>query len=373
MISEISILNIILISVCSLSLIIQLFFYAYLFPKTWRLKSDSKTDEIKPKDPVSVIIAARNEAGNIKKNLLPVLSQKYPEYEVIVVCDHSTDNSEDVLAEFQKSYKNLKVITDNGPTRGKKTALSLAINASSHERLVFTDADCRPSSGNWLAKTAGEFSDTKQLILGYGGYIPEKSLLNAFIRYDTSIIALQYFGAALSGKAYMGVGRNMAYTKTLWNKAGGFSSHENIASGDDDLFVISASTMENTTVCLSQEAFTFSEAKKTWKSFLDQKARHISTSVMYSLSSKFYSGAELFSRATFFLSILLLLISGFYIFSVTTIILRFIYLIITSLKLNKTLKSGIPVFYIILFDIFAPFFYGFLVLYKLLIHSNKQW
>jgi poly-beta-1,6-N-acetyl-D-glucosamine synthase len=372
MIQEISILNIILISVFSVSLLIQLYFYTYIFSKTWKFKSPGKPETKTTLPQVSVIIAARNEAKNLQKNLTFVLNQNYSRFEVIVVNDNSEDQTKDVLQSYKKDYPQLKIITLTKHC-GKKQALGKAIEESSSEYLVFTDADCRPASDKWLGTITAQFSESKQLILGFGGYIREKSFLNSFISYDTSIIALQYFGAALSGKAYMGVGRNLAYTKRLWQKAGGFSSHEAIASGDDDLFVISASTKENTAVCLSSDAFTFSDAKKTWKSFLNQKSRHISTAVRYNFISKFYSGAELLSRIIFWISTFLLLINGFHLLAVAVIILRLLYISMIFFKINKTLKSKIHVFYVVLFDIFAPFFYGFLVFYKLLIHSNKQW
>ncbi len=373
MIPEFSIINIILISVFALSSLIQLYFYAYLFPKVWNIKSQSSSNKTIFLPPISVIIAARNEAINLEKNLLSVLNQDYPMFELIVVCDHPTDNSYDLLLEIQKSYKNLTIINDQDSKYGKKAALSLAINKSSYENLVFTDADCQPISKFWLKEIASSFSDTKHLILGFGGYLQGKSFLNSFIRYDAALIALQYFGAAIVGKAYMGVGRNLAYTKTLWKTVGGFSDHESISSGDDDLFVIAASTKENTEICLNPDSFTYSEAKKTWKSFLNQKARHISTSTNYKIESKIISGAEIVSRAIFWGSLILLSVNGLHCLGIFIAIIRTLLSISIQAKVNKTLKTKISVFYVILFDTFAPFFYGLLVIYKLLIHSNKQW
>jgi cellulose synthase/poly-beta-1,6-N-acetylglucosamine synthase-like glycosyltransferase len=373
MITEISFTNIILFAVLAASVIIQLYYYLYLFPKVYSFKSTVNQKCTTCFPPISIIIAAKDESENLQKNLRSILNQEYSEFEVIVICDHPTDNSIDILTEFQRSYKNLRIINDIETKPGKKIALTLGINASSHENLVFTDADCQAASKFWLREIASNFSDTKHLILGYGGYYSTKKLLNSFVRYDTAIIAFHYFGSAIVGQAYMGVGRNLAYTKTLWQKAGEFSSHAEIASGDDDLFVISASTKENTAICLNPEAFTYSEAKQTFRDFLNQKSRHISTSTKYNLKSKFISGAEIISRAFFFTSLTLLSLNGFLLIGIILVLFRFLVEFHLQTKMNKTLKTNLSVFYVILFDIFAPFFYSFLVIYKLLIHSNKQW
>ena len=81
------------------------------------------------------------------------------------------------------------------------------------------------------------FLHQTQIILGYGKYISEPGLLNKWIRTDTTYIAMQYLAMAIKGRPYMGVGRNMAYRKSLFFERKGFASHLNLASGDDDLFV----------------------------------------------------------------------------------------------------------------------------------------
>ena len=108
---------------------------------------------------------------------------------------------------------------------GKKFALTLGIKAAKHEYLLLTDADCKPTSKNWLSKMAANFSDVKQIVLGYGAYKKEKELLNTMIRFDAFHIAFQYFSFALAGETYMGVGRNLAYKKSVFFNNKGFASH----------------------------------------------------------------------------------------------------------------------------------------------------
>src|SRR6202012_605330 len=100
-----------------------------------------------------------------------------------------------------------------------------------------------------------------QIVLGYSPYNRTGNILNPIIRFETIKTAINYLSSALTGDAYMGVGRNLAYTKTLFFGAKGFAAHMHVLSGDDDLFVNQNSTPENTAVEISPESFMFSDAK----------------------------------------------------------------------------------------------------------------
>ncbi len=196
-------------------------------------------------EPVSVIICARNEDENLTEFLPKILTQEYPEFEVIVVNDCSWDNTETVIDEFARIFPNLKKISikeDENYKHGKKFAVLVGIKGAKYENLVFTDADCYPSSNTWLKEMASGFTSKKEILLGYGAYIKTHGFLNKLIRFDTFTIALRYLSAGMKGKAYMGVGRNLGYKKSLFFKHKGFSSHYHINSGDDDLFVNEAAT-----------------------------------------------------------------------------------------------------------------------------------
>ena len=215
--------------------------------------------------PVSVIISARNEANNLTENLPLILEQNYPDFEVIVVNDCSLDDSENVLKEFQLKYPHLKMVTVTEHDRfktGKKFALTMGIKAAKNEHLLFTDADCQPASADWISRMmASNFSGSTEIVLGYSPYYRTSGFLNSFIRFETLKTAINYLSAALAGNAYMGIGRNLAYTKTLFFKNKGFASHMHVLSGDDDLFVNQNATADNTAIEIHPDAFTFSDAK----------------------------------------------------------------------------------------------------------------
>jgi glycosyltransferase involved in cell wall biosynthesis len=253
-------------------------------------------------EPVSIIICARNEEDNLAEFLPKILTQNYPEFEVIVVNDCSYDNTENVIDEFAKIFPNLRktnIKEDDYYKHGKKFAMLVGIKAAKHNHLIFTDADCYPSSDQWLKEMSSGFSTSKEIVLGYGAYDKKPGFLNKLIRFDTFIIAVQYLSQAIKHKPFMGIGRNLAYTKELFFKEKGFSTHYHIQSGDDDLFVNQAVKNDNTNVCIHKDAITYSKAKTTFKDLRIQKARHLSTAPLYNIASKSKIGFIYSTKSTF--------------------------------------------------------------------------
>lgn len=243
--------------------------------------------------PVSIIVAARNESDNLFENLPYLLQQNYPEFEVIVVNHQSVDESAYLLNAYTLQYPNLRIIeiARNPHLKpGKKLPITLGIKGAKYEHLLFTDADCKPSSNTWLKSMASHFTPGKELVLGYGPYTKEKGFLNKLIRFDTAWIAMSYFSMALARLPYMGVGRNLAYTKSLFNSVHGFKSHYSLPSGDDDLFIQEAAKKGNYSVNLNKRSYTYSEPSSSWESWLRQKTRHYSTSSHYKVIKKWLLG-----------------------------------------------------------------------------------
>ena len=257
--------------------------------------------------PISVIVCGRNEEENFKKYLPKLLTQDYPNYEVVAVNDQSIDNSKDVLEELQTQYPHLRIVDvqeNDRFWRGKKFGLTLGIKAAEHEHLLFTDADCEPAGNQWIRQMAAGFAKPgKELVLGFGAYQKSGGFLNMLIRYETLQTAIQYFSLALWGAPYMGVGRNLAYTKSLFFQQKGFVPHMHIHMGDDDLFVNAAATGKNTAVVYTKESFTCSAPEATFGKWFEQKRRHLATSGKYRGGSKFVLGLYGATSVLFYASI----------------------------------------------------------------------
>lgn len=263
-----------------------------------------KPRETSQTHPVSVIICTRDEAANLAKNLPGALVQQYrTTHEVIVVDDNSYDDSKYLLEEYQKTYKQLQVVQLKQEAKlipGKKFPLSVGIKTAKYEIVLLTDADCVPASEFWIDKMQQVYDDDTEIVLGYGAFHKRKGLLNKLIRWETFHTAMQYFSYALAGKPYMGVGRNLSYKKTIFYRHKGFTAHNNIPSGDDDLFINMAATKTNTKINIDKEAFTLSDAPKTWKSWIRQKNRHYSTGKYYKPIHKFLLGLYTLSHFLFY-------------------------------------------------------------------------
>ncbi|MFD1255859.1 glycosyltransferase [Mucilaginibacter terrae] len=234
--------------------------------------------------PISVIISARNEAKNLPHFLPAILEQHYPQFEVVVVNDCSVDDTHHILLKISQKYPHLKLVTVTEHPRfktGKKFALTMGIKAAKYEHLLFTDADCKPASPQWIAHMAANFTGKTEIVLGYSPYIKTGGFINAFTRFETLKTGINYLSAAIAKNAYMGIGRNLAYTKSLFFRNKGFAAHLHVLAGDDDLFVNSHATPDNTAVEIHPNAFTFTESKRTLKGYFRQKKRHMGVGKLY--------------------------------------------------------------------------------------------
>ena len=258
---------------------------------------------------VSVIICARNENENLKKFLPSVLNQKYPSFEVIVVNDGSTDGTKKTLNEDFKEFSNLCVLDFEleKQSLGKKQVLEYGIENAKGDYLVMTDADCIPSSLFWLVGMVNGFANKSELVLGVGMYENKGGFINRFIQLDTVFIIIQYISFALSGFPYMSVGRNVAYKKTLFQNVGGFKSHYDVAGGDDDIIINEMPKSTKINVVYSSDCHTTSVPKTTWKSFINQKSRHISASLKYNKINLLFLGVSYFFTTFWYLSFLLMI------------------------------------------------------------------
>jgi glycosyltransferase involved in cell wall biosynthesis len=239
--------------------------------------------------PVSVIVCAHDEEQNLKELIPQLLAQKHPEFEVIIVEDRSNDGTYDYLLEATQLDSRLKMVrVTHKPDyiNGKKFAITLGVRAAKYEWLLFTDADCRPDNEHWIANLTSQYDADTQVVLGYSPYKKSEGILNAFIRFESLLTGIQYMGMALLGKPYMGVGRNLAYTKSLFLQSKGFNNYVGVMGGDDDLFVNIHAQRANTQVCVGLQSTTHSTPKNTWAEYLNQKLRHLHAGKRYKFSDK---------------------------------------------------------------------------------------
>ncbi|MEQ9064710.1 MAG: glycosyltransferase [Vicingaceae bacterium] len=256
------------------------FFFFAVFPLWW-----VKVIPSSEQPPVSVIICGKNEAHNIRLNLPHVCRQEYPNFEVIYVDDHSTDNSLEILADMARRFQNLRVLRapmEILETEGKKGVLNYARSKASNDVILVTDADCRPASSRWIQLMVQHLFKEVDVVVGIGQYNRTQGPLDGLIQYETMATAISYLAFAKVGMAYMGLGRNMIYRLSSMNERA--VKGDKIISGDDDLLVQAKFESNKFSPCINPHSHTYSAPPVSFKHWVAQKRRHHSTAKYYRFS-----------------------------------------------------------------------------------------
>jgi glycosyltransferase involved in cell wall biosynthesis len=285
-------IEIILLSITGFFLLIQIFYYLCIYNRIHshnKAVSKGNIDFATEYQPLSVIIRACNESDNLKRNLEYILQQDYPTFEVIVINDGSTDESEEYLKQMEMKYNNLYHSFTPEQIKNissKKLALTVGIKASKYEWLVFTEANCRPVSNQWLKLIARNFTQTTEIVLGYNNLTYQKCRYNRLASFDNLFHSMRYLGITLNDKPYMGIGRNMAYKKHLFFDNKGFSNFLELYRGEDDLFINKVSNNINTRVETSKDSVVRINSEEytamSWKE----------DSIDYLITSEYYKGGQ---------------------------------------------------------------------------------
>lgn len=338
--------ELILLSAAGVLTIIQLTYYLGLYNRIHRRNLASQKGELHFSNelpPLSVIICARNESENLRNFLPSILEQDYPNFEVIVINDGSTDQSEEALSEFEEKYPHLyHSFTPEGARyiSRKKLALMLGIKASKHNWLVFTEANCQPTSNQWLRLMARNFTPHTQIVLGYNGYEPGKGWRHQRIAFDSLLNSLRYLGFALVGKPYMGMGRNLAYRKELFFNQKGYSSHLNLQRGEDDLFINQIANGENTRVETDPNAVMRMRPIERYKDWKEEKVSYLGTSAYFRGAQRYLLGFETCTRlllyATLAATVALGVLSSHWMPTGTVVLVVLIRFAVQAFVVNKT-------------------------------------
>lgn len=238
------------------------------------------------KTSVSVLIAARNEEGNIAKTIECILKQHYPSelMELIIINDHSTDRTAEIIASYSDQGVKLIELNEHEKLNSyKKKAISEGIASAKGELMVATDADC-VMGPNWLRTIVSLYEEKNyKLISSPVVYHQEKS-------YFEKLQTLEFLYLIGLGAASIGLrrpstcnGANLAYRRDVFYELGGFNGIDDLASGDDELFLHKVAQKYPLGIgfCKSEEAIVYTEAKENLKEFIRQRKRWASKSTKY--------------------------------------------------------------------------------------------
>lgn len=261
----------VLIIFSAITFIVLLFYYLVFARFSFRRKRKVVASE---QVPVSIIIVVQDVASVLLNTLPKLLNQNYPKFELVVVDNNSQDETKMLLLEYSHQFDNLKVVNlDSAVTsiRGRKFALSMGIRCASYDHLLFTDAECCPTSNRWLESMASHFVQSKNIVLGYSTFEKKRNPFNRLLHFDSMLNAMQYFGHAIIKSTYRGDSKNIAFTKNLFYAQRGFASHNHICYGDEDIFISRAANDKNTDIEFSQDAITVLQGGAQHKYWLHHK------------------------------------------------------------------------------------------------------
>ncbi|MDU0370432.1 glycosyltransferase [Hymenobacter endophyticus] len=358
------------------AVLVQLCYAAYYFLPFARRPPEPTAG---PDDePVSVLVCAHNELENLRRLLPLLLQQDYPAgFELVVIDDRSSDYTFLYVQQLTQYYPHVRLVTVTSTPDGlapKKYALTLGIKTSRHPRLLFTDADCIPATNQWLRYMQRGFSQPADMVLGYSAYAEEPGFLNKLIRFETLLSGAQYLSFAWRGQPYMGVGRNLGYTRQVFQLTKGFASHIRSLSGDDDLLVQDA-VQRGVRVAVVAEpgAHTLSEPAATWGAWWRQKRRHLSAGRSYRLADRARIGAFIGSNLLFYgMAIGLLFSHSDWVPLATVCLLRTAAMPAVYHQLGRRLDNRLPLMWLPVLD--AVYFFYYLALgISLFLYRTLRW
>jgi len=348
------------------ALLFNTLYLGYLLLKLVSYKSEASTS---PLPFISVVVCIKDGKALLPKLIAALKGQQYPDYEIILVDDGSTDGTWEWLQARQKQDRTLSIYRIEDTRPGKKEALLYGLGKAGGKWVAVTDVDCVPGM-KWLDTMARQIDGARHFILGYSPYSKRKGLLNKLIRHETLLTAIQYLGWATAGLPYMGVGRNMMYRKQWIHGELSFLRMD-LSSGDDDLLIASKGNGGNTGVCLDRESFVWSAPKETWRGWWRQKARHVSTARHYLPWQRFILGLYGMSQIGLLLGIPALF-SIYWKWVLLGFVFRYLFLGLLGRKVWRLLEGRDLLIWFPLLDMGMSALYLSLIVPGL-IHRRKGW
>jgi cellulose synthase/poly-beta-1,6-N-acetylglucosamine synthase-like glycosyltransferase len=232
---------------------------------------------------VSVIVPARNEEANIERLVVSLGKQEYPKelLEVIVVDDHSTDRTAEIVRQYE--WVKLVQLKDDAINSYKKKAIETGIAAASGTLIVTTDADCFCPE-NWLRTIVSFYEESKSVFVAAPVAIDcSAALVQFFQAYDFAVLQGITAASVYKNIHSMSNGANQAYERAAFYEVNGFSGIDNIASGDDMLLMHKIWKKYPTRVqyLKSKDAIVHTEPVTTWQAFFKQRIRWASKATYY--------------------------------------------------------------------------------------------
>lgn len=322
--------------------------YLYLGRKAKKASTAQPAVEEQDLPPVSVVLVAHNEATFLRENLVYILEQDYPDFEVVVVDYHIStgevhDDTQFVLKLCCDNYPNLKVVPikeDVNGFRGCKFPLSMGIQSAKNDVILLTDVDCKPASFHWLRRTVEGYRYPRtNIVLGYSQITEGKGMLGVLERYENLTYSAGYLSRAMRKHPVTGSGRNLSYRRAFFFSKGALVSHYNIPDGADDIFVNQNATGRNTSVSLHKDAFVAFKAPASFAQWRQMRLHRTATYNRHSFGQKMAGAAGGIGLLLFYGAAAALIATALFPWEIVAgaLLLKFVYQIVSFAQLEKGL------------------------------------
>ena len=288
-------------------ILIEIIYFAIVIYSFYNSTNESKKSDVA----ISLLLYTKNNEELLKKQLPVFLKQKHKNYEIVLINHASTDDSLEVMENFQKKNPTIKIIdVKNNETfwASKKYAFTLGIKAAKHEQLVMSSIDYEPQSTSWLQYIAGA-SMQKPIVIGFKNFNQIKR--NFFCRFFDFMYIIKSYTLGKMGLLFNGNSANVSYPKTLFFSTNGFVHHMNIPFGETRLFANQVAKKSNTTFCLHPDADVAHVQKQSFKSWFREQRKNELILRRCKIVAQLSNGLLFFCRLTFFsLASILLIFSA---------------------------------------------------------------
>jgi len=355
-----------------LAFLVQLVFLILLFKFILSGKQKSEA----PNQPsISIIVTSRNYQDQLKELLPTLLSQDYPDYEVVVVEDCSTDGTDWLLAELKISHGNLKTTKIIQETDFPNAlAITIGVRAASKDWLVYLSPLCRVNDNQWLKNYAQRLGTEKEVCIGYMHYNDAKGGYKSWLRFENFTSYLLSGSGQALGLAMPVFEFNMAYRREKFLELRGFAAVLDSPFSENELFINKIGTKKNTVVQNNKTTPIAYLGESEWIDLVEFKKKQLMLRRKFSTGQRFFRTLNLINRLILTASLVLLLVVStlkFWILGIWAFLLIFEITLIAVETKKLGEKNLLPM--LLVYRAFLPVINIYFVFNQLFTGNKRKW
>ena len=355
-----------------LAFLVQLFYLILLIKFIYSGKQKNKEPNLPS---ISIIVTSRNYLEQLQELLPTLLSQDYPDFEIVVVDDCSTDGTDWLLAELKISHGNLKTTKIIQETDFPNAlAITIGVRASSKEWLVYLSPLCRITDNQWLKNYAQRLEPDKEVSIGYMHFNDATGSYKSWLRFENFTSYLLSGAGQACGVAMPVFEFNMAYRRETFLDLRGFAAVLDSPFSENELFINKIGTRKNTVVYNDKKTPVAFTGETEWIDLVEFKKKQLMLRRKFSAGQRFFRTLNLISRLVLTASLIFLVIVSpllFWILGIWGFLLIFemTWIAVATKKMGE--KNFLPM--LLVYRAFLPFINVCFVIVQLFTGQKRKW